>query len=529
MTTPSDREPGVADEGIFTRLGKALLRGDSNGGEIEKARPIPTGTIGSSKLSSYEGMSAGETLWGDRDALSLNLVGSIRWDTFERMIRDISIIAAGVRLIVNLIANAVWTVNPPENEDGEAPPGAQEIADLAYEILFDMTSSWSTVVKKTAAFRFMGFAVLEWTAKKRPDGAIGLLDIEHRPQRTITRWKRDDSGTVLSVYQRIVGKAEVELPRSKIVYAVDDTFTDHPEGLGLLRHLAGASERLRTLLELEEVGFETDLRGIPIARAPLGELQKEVRESGDEGSDDRKKAESRRQSMLRPFREFIEKHVRNKKTGMLIPSDTYLAQGTGNDTQTVSSVPKWAIELLNGEASSFEAIANAIKEMKEDLARILGVEHLLLGSDGAGSLALARSKIGTFNQTVTSLLLDLVEIYDRDVIAPLAELNGWPDELCPQMGVNEISDRDLEQIIDALSKLASAGAPVLPNDPAVGEAYDLMGFTRPPERSANELDASLNPRRKDAANPDKPLEGGPEAGATKMLKSRRNRRRPRRS
>jgi hypothetical protein len=122
-------------------------------------------------------------------------------------------------------------------------------------------------------------------------------------------------------------------------------------------------------------------------------------------------------------------------------------------------VPKWALELLNGDSQSFDSMAGAVNRMNQELARILGVEHLLLGSDGGGSLALARSKVGTFYLTVTSTLLDLLEIYDRDLIAPLAELNGWPEELWPQMGVNEISDRDLEQVLDALAKLAQAGAP----------------------------------------------------------------------
>src|SRR3546814_17843685 len=120
-------------------------------------------------------------------------------------------------------------------------------------------------------------------------------------------------------------------------------------------------------------------------------------------------------------------------------------------------------------------MANAINRRNQELARLLGVEHLLLGADGSGSLALARSKVDTFYLTVTSTLLDLCEIYDRDVLKPLAELNGWPPELCPQMGVNEISDRDIEQVLESLAQLAQAGAPMMPDEPAVGEIYDQIG------------------------------------------------------
>lgn len=514
----------MADTGLFERIGGLFGRGEQASApepeasgpapEITKATAIPTRALGS-VLTGYAG---GETYYADRH---LNLLGQQRWNVYEDMVRDIAIIAAGARLFLNLMANAVWTVNPPEDEDGTVPQGAQEIADTAYDILFDMTSSWSTVVRKVAMYRFAGFSVMEWTAKMRDDGAVGLLDVEHRPQRTITRWQRDPSGTVEGIVQRVAGRPEVVLPRSKVVYAVDDTLTDEPEGLGLFRHLAPTADRLRTFLDLEEVGFETDLRGIPIARAPLGELQKEVVDSGDEGSDHRNRAEARRQGMLRPLREFIEKHIRNKKTGVLLPSDTFISQGDKGNAP--SAVPKWALELLNGDSQSFEQIAAAIKEMKQDLARVMGVEHLLLGSDGTGSLALARSKVGTFYLTITSTLYELVEIFDRDLIEPLSVLNGWPDELRPQMGVNEISDRDLEQVIDALSKLASAGAPVLPDDPAVGEIYDLLGLTRPPER-ADDLDASLVPGRRDPKDPNAPIEGSPEDDVAKrIIKSRRHR------
>src|SRR3546814_18259296 len=85
----------------------------------------------------------------------------------------------------------------------------------------------------------------------------------------------------------------------------------------------------------------------------------------------------------------------NAKSGMLLPSDPYQAFSVDKST-TISTTPKWALELLSGDSTSFDAMANAINRMNQELARLLGVEHLLLGADGSGSLALARSKVGTF-------------------------------------------------------------------------------------------------------------------------------------
>ena len=511
----------MADESIFSRIGNAV-----QSAIIGKAA-IPTQTLGSTSGAGYSD-AAGDAWSSDR---TYNLTGEARYQVYETMMRDTAIVAAGMRLLFSLISNAVWTVNPPEGLNNNEEAVAQGYADIAYDALFSMTTSWSSVVKKTAGYRFHGFSIMEWTAKRRDDGTIGFKDVEHRPQRTIIKWNRDEGGTVESVVQRVGGR-EVVLPRSKIVYAVDDTLSDSPEGLGLFRHLAVTAQRLNFYIDLEEVAFSTDLRGIPIARAPLAELQEEVEKAGPVGSKERADAEVRRRAMLTPIRALAENHLRNKHTAAVLPSDTFIAT-TPDKSQTPSTVPKWSLELLNGDASSFADLANTINRLNQELARILGVEHLLLGADGAGSLALARSKVGTFFQIVSSTLLDLVEVFDRDLMEPLAEMNGWPDELRPELGVNNISDLDIEQVTQALANLANAGAPMMPGDPAEGEVYDAIGLTRPdPDRVT--LDESLNPNRndpnKDPNAPDKPMQNNPEDTAVKkvnLLKSRQRRKRRR--
>lgn len=494
----------MPDDTLLSRIGSAL-------GFAKRA--VPTTTIGSSRSSSND---YGYVV--ERSDTSLNLVGQRRYEVYQTMVRDVSIVAAGVRLFTNLIANAVWTVNPPEDLDNESLENqAQEYADDAYAMLFDMTSSWSSVVRKIAMFRFQGFALMEWTAKRRPDGSIGLLDIEHRPQQTIARWIRDRSGTVESVVQRIPGGAEATIPRGKLVYAVDDTFTDSPEGVGLFRHLAAITDRLDLFLSLEEIGFANDLRGIPVVRAPLAEMREELKQFTP-GTQAYEEADAKRKAKIAPLHEFLQKHVRNAEQGILLPSDVY-ASKSADGTANPGSTYKWAVDLLNGDSSSFEAMAEAVKRMNAELARIMGVEHLLLGQDGGGSLALARSKVGTFYLTVTSTLLDIAEVLDRDVLKPLAELNGWPEELRPRMGVSEVSDRDIEQVTQALANMAQAGAPMMPGDPAIGELYDMLSLTRPPDEAERmALDASLNPGRQTENDPKDPNGQTVENPEDKVLK-----------
>ena len=54
---------------------------------------------------------------------------------------------------------------------------------------------------------------------------------------------------------------------------MDDTIDDSPEGMGLFRHLVKIADRLERYELLEGWGFETDLRGVPVARGPFTDLE----------------------------------------------------------------------------------------------------------------------------------------------------------------------------------------------------------------------------------------------------------------
>lgn len=473
---------------------------------IEKKAFKPDAPIGSNGVFDVNGY-----VYTPEDRTPL-FNGDRRFVIFDQMLRNTAIVAAGTRLFMFLIAKAEWTANPPEAEKDN--PAAIKIAEQAYDMLFDMRTPWSRVVRKTASYRNQGFSLQYRTFKMRLDGAIGVDNIANRPQRTITRWTYDDDGEVASVWQRMPNGKEVEMPRAGLVYAVDDTFTDAPTGLGLFRQLAPHAERLNALLSLQEIGFATDLRGIPIARGPLGELAAQVTAGTITQQD--------RDAKVKVLKDFITDHVRNKKSGVMLPSDTY--QGQNDGATTPSAVPKWSVELMTGQPTGLADIANAITDTINEMARILGVEHMLLGSDGTGSLALSRTKMDSFFLQITSTLQDLVEVYERDIIEPLAIANGWPEELIPTLGVGDISDQDIVQVTLALSQLATAGAPLLPNDPAVGEIMDSLNLSRRPEDQMDaEMDRMIAAAAQPAVDPNNPggVPNDPSGNGPKVAKRMR--------
>lgn len=430
------------------------------------------------------------------------LQGQQRYRTYSDILANVSIVAAGVRYFLNLVARANWKIEPPAGV-----PGADRYAELFESMLYDMKTPWSRVTRRTAGFKLHGFSIQEWTSKRRKDGFTGLYDVAPRPQVTIERWAVDPHGELAGVFQRAPESGEeIPLPRGKIVYAVDDALADTPEGLGLFRHFVEPAKRLREFQLLEAYGFQADLAGIPVAEVPLQVLNDAVKR----GEID----DATRKAYLRPLRQFLEKRVKNPKLGLLIDSAPY--RGT-DDAQTPSSVKQWGVSLLDSNASaSLVSNAAAIERINRELARLLGVEGLLLGTSGQGSHALSRDKSQSFGLTVDSVLAEEGLVYEADLVAPVWRLNGWPEEAKPTLKADVSSFRDVEAVAKTLSDMATAGAILDPDDPVIGEVRDLLGVSRPPEVSAEDSDAALRREEDDGDRGDLAggvVPGGPGPGA----------------
>lgn len=430
-----------------------------------------------------------------------------RYTTYSELLSNVSVVAAGVRYFLNLVAGAGWSFTPAEHPDGE------RMAELAEAILTDDPStSWARIVRRAAMYRFYGFSVQEWTATRHADGHYTLRDVQSRAQSTIKRWDVAEDGTVLGVGQESPQTMrELYIPRSKLLYLVDDTLSDSPEGLGLFRHLAEPSARLRRYEQLEGTGFEGDLRGIPVGRGPFRDIEAKVQN----GTMTRQDAAA----LMKPLRDFLRAHVRSEKLALSLDSSTY---ETTDDAKRPSSVRQWDLELLNGGSTSFAEVAAAIERVNREMARVLGVEQLLLGGDGGGAFALGKDKTSSFFLLVDGALREIREQVADDLLKTVWRLNGWDMESMPVLGTEAVRHTDVQEAAAVLRDLATAGAVLDPNDPAINELRDALGLSHaePVDTADDEEDASLGAGRKgrkpgeeDPEDPEDDTEEDPAPGA----------------
>jgi len=406
-----------------------------------------------------------------------------KYETFSEIIANHLVVSSGMRVFLSTLQKTKWTPIPIE---GDAESARQ--AEAIESILDKMETAWPQIVRRSGMYVFYGFGLQEWTAKRLGDGTIGIADIEPRAQHTIERWDIDDRGQIVGVEQRNPNDGELlPIERRRLIYCVDDALNDSPEGLGLLRQIFTTTERLENYYELESVGFTNDLRGIPILRAPLEEMRRAVAAGSMTADDANKKVEV--------LRGFISNHERKDSSGMLLDSTTY----QDRDGKPSTSF-QYSVELLRGDGIAQTDLQTAITRSRNDVALGLASSFLLLGEDGAGSLALSKTKMDAFMLAVESTLEYLAFVYKRDLLRQIARLNGWDEDSLPSLGYEAPKMQDIIDLLAGIRDLSAASGGLDPEDPIIDWARNEMGAPVRPDDIIPEA-GSLDPRDPDAGGP----------------------------
>lgn len=456
--------------GIFASVGKAissLFSGD--------ARPAPnTRPNGGDGVEAYGGFLP-------TNERRHELIGERKWVTFADA-HHTAIVATGLRYRCDLLAGTNWHAQPNERGGKDAQRGVDIVTQGLLKA--QMPRPWPMVVRKSSLFKINGFSLHEWTVRRRDDGMIVFADIAHRPPHTIQRWdKPSEQEPWRAVGQLTRAGHTWVIPRNRLFYCWDDTLTDSPEGVGLMRHVIELVRRLGVLEGLEGFAYETDLRGMPIGRAPIDELmaQAEIRAGGGSDREQRKAFVAERTARLRGVISEIIKSP-EKLQWLLLDSATY----RNVDQSAVSAVQKWALELLRGDARGLTDINAVIGRLQLEIARVLGIEFVMMGGSKSGSLAMHADKTSIFATSLQATLTEIAASATNDLARPLVALNGLDPETCtPTLVAEPISTDAVEATCQALLYLAQAG--LAPDDEAIGVIRDRLHLPAPPAPTPAQL------------------------------------------
>lgn len=454
------------------RKGAPSVNPQGRAAPIAKAATQPAGVDG---VAAYGGFVSS----GERNA---DLIGTRRWVTYNNALLK-PIVATGIRYFTNLLSGTEWHADPNEAGGKDADRGVEVVTKGLLKA--PLTKPWQQIVRKQALYRMLGNAIHATSMMRRKDGLVVFAQIEHRPQHTIERWLRDSEASPFDTVIQRGRETGREYPISldECWYTVDDTISDSPDGIGLLRHIIEHVRRLEIYEALEGKAYNEDLGGIPIGRAPLAEIERAIGTAG-KTADQIKTEKATRTQILRDVLD-KRKKTPEQSQWLLLDSDVY-----ANADQSKTNVAKWGLDIVKSETTNLPDINQVICRVRFEIACALGIEWVLLGSGDNGSFALSADKTSMFASTLQTTLTELAASATNQLARRLVAANGLdPDTATPTLVAEPISTDAIETCTRALSNLALAGLP--PNDPARNvirsrlrlppepdQAYDLVRPSR---------------------------------------------------
>lgn len=373
-------------------------------------------------------------------------------------------VGAMLRAIEMLLRRVEWHVEPASDAARDA-----EVSDFVQGCLEDMAETWADTLATILTFVRYGFSVHEEVYKRRAgpkddprqssaydDGRIGWSRLPPRAQTTIDQWQIDDSGWVLGCTQKAPPDyRDRPLPANRILLFRATSEKGNPEGQSVLRTAYRSWMFKRRIEEIEGIGVERDLAGLPTALVPPELL-------ASDAPAELKQQLSQIELMLRNIR-------RDQREGIVFP----LAYDEGGK-------PRYELKLLStGGRRQFET-SEIIGRYDSRIAMSVLADFVLLGHEKVGSFALASSKTDLFAVALGAWLDSIAEVFNRFAIPRLLRLNTFTFEEAPKLTHGDIETVDLAELAAYVSTLVGAGV-VVPTPSLERHLLQNAGLPEPEE------------------------------------------------
>lgn len=350
--------------------------------------------------------------------------------------------------IEKIILRLDWTVKPASESEED-----RETAEFIEQCIYDMSDSWDATLASILSMLVYGYAFHEIVYKIRggaatddptrrsnfDDGKIGWRKWPTRAQETHNNWLFDADGGIQGFEQvDPYGNGLHRIPIDKALLFRTSTHKNNPEGKSLLRTSYRPWYFKRRIEEMEAIGIERDLAGLPIAYLPPEYLSST--------------ATADQQAVRDSIVSIVQNVKRNEQEGIVFP---LVFDDRGNKM--------FSIELLSSGGSRQFDTDKVINRYDQRIAMSVLSDFILLGHERVGSFALGSSKIDLWTMAVEAICKSIAEVINYHAIPRLLKLNGMKLGTTPEMTYSDVSHIDLAEISDYVAKLTTAGV-IKPDD-----------------------------------------------------------------
>lgn len=401
--------------------------------------------------------------------------------TYKQMSYD-SVIAAALNYYEHMMLKTRFNFKPHPLATDEQ----KEYAIFMQDCIEDMEHSWQDFIQEVSSMNTYGFCVNEIVLRKRllskgskyNDGLIGIQKLPIRSQDSISEWNYDDNQRLEGVTQTIakVGKNgrvllsakgdKITMKREKFLLFRLGKKKDSPIGDSPLKGCYYSWKYKTSVEELESVGMQRDLSGVPIAWIPPQVMASD--------------ADPVVKEQYEHWKNIVRNTHNNQQAGMVLP--------LMYDENTKQ--PLFKFELLKNDGGK----AYDTKSIKEyycnAMLTALSADILLMGQSSTGSYALGSIK-GTLSAiAIESKLKEICNVINQHLIPLIGSLNKWDMTRLPFLAAEDLEAVSLEEVSKYLQRVGSIG--FLPRTAeVVNKVLDGLGLEPLPEDT--NLDDVLTP------------------------------------
>ena len=388
--------------------------------------------------------------------------------------------------IEKVILRLDWRIYPFQDKsaDGETNPKDQETAEFINECLNDMSDSWDATLTQILSMLTYGYAFHEIVYKVRggdskdpqrrskfSDNKIGWRKFAIRGQETLWQWMFDAEGGIQGMIQSDPSASIYikPIPIEKALLFRVKNDKNNPEGRSLLRNAYRSWYFKHRIEEIEAVGIERDLAGLPIAYIPPEYLSST--------------ASAEQISFRNSIEQIVQNVKRNEQEGIVMP---LMYDESGHKMFDLSL-------LSTGGSRQFDT-DKIINRYDQRIAMSVLSDFILLGHDRVGSYSLGTAKMDLWSMAVDAIANSIAEVINQFAIPRLLKLNGMDTARAPFLTYGEVSHIDLTEIGDYVSKLANSG--LIMSDPNLEDYLRELGGLPPADHNNAEA-MGVAPKGKD--------------------------------